>query len=363
MKQCTRCVMDSSDMDIVFDDSGVCSHCLNWDENLSRNYLPTDRQEQLANMVKSMKLHGKGRKYDAVIGLSGGIDSSYLAYIMVKKFNLRLLAVHVDGGWNSEVSVSNIEQLTKSLGIDLYTHVVNWGAMKRLQLAYLRSGVANQDVPQDHAFFVALYNYAAKNSIKYVLNGSNLATESVLPFSWGYRAMDSRNLKSIFKRHGEGNLKGYPTVGFIKYYIFFRMVKGMKVLKPLNLMEYNKDDAKKKLIDEIGYKDYGGKHHESRFTKWFQSYYLVQKFGFDKRKAHLSSMILSNTIKRNEALLQLEKPAYVQGEIDKDTMYIAKKLGITIDELKRCMEGKNGHFSEYASNDILYRLYFKYFKG
>lgn len=141
------------------------------------------------------------------------------------------------------------------------------------------------------------------------------------------------------------------------------MVKGMKVLKPLNLMEYNKDDAKKKLIDEIGYKDYGGKHHESRFTKWFQSYYLVQKFGFDKRKAHLSSMILSNTIKRNEALLQLEKPAYVQGEIDKDTMYIAKKLGITIEELMRCIEGKNGHFSEYASNDILYRLYFKYFKG
>ena len=362
MKQCTRCVMDSSDVDIIFNNSGVCSHCLNWEENLSKYYLPSNRNEQLVSMVESMKNYGKGRKYDAIIGLSGGIDSSYLAYIMVRKYNLRLLAVHVDGGWNSEVSVSNIEQLTKSLGIDLHTHVVNWGVMKRLQIAYLKSGVANQDVPQDHAFFVALYNYASKNNIKYVLNGSNLATESVLPFSWGYRAMDSRNLKSIFRKHGEGNLKGYPTVGFIKYYIFFRMIKGMKVLKPLNLIEYNKEEAKKELIDKIGYKDYGGKHHESRFTKWFQSYYLVEKFGFDKRKAHLSSMILSNTIKRQEALLQLDLPAYDQDGIDNDTKYIAKKLGITMDELNSYLVNKNGHFTEYSSNDFLYRLYFKYLK-
>lgn len=354
--------MDSSDAEICFDKFGVCNHCRNWDENLSKQYLPNDREIQLNKIVSVIKEHGKGKKYDAIIGLSGGIDSSYLAYVMTKRFKLRLLAVHVDGGWNSEVSVSNIEQLTKQLGIDLYTHVVDWGAMKRLQIAYLKSGVANQDVPQDHAFFVALYGYASKNNIKYVLNGSNLATESVLPFSWGYRAMDSRNLKAIFRKHGDGKLKGYPTVGFFKYYIFYRLVKGMKVIKPLNLIEYNKDSAKAELINKIGFKDYGGKHHESRFTKWFQSYYLVNKFGFDKRKAHLSSMILSGLIDREKALVQLAESPYDENEIKQDSKFIAKKLGVSLDELLGYVESAKGHYTAYSSNDYLYKIYFKYIK-
>ena len=359
---CKRCVMDTSDPEIDFDSKGICNHCNNWDTNLSRFYKPAGGETELNKIVEKIKRESRKNKYDAIIGLSGGIDSSYLAYVMSKKFGLRLLAVHVDGGWNSEASVFNIEKITRELNIDLFTHVVNWQSMKKLQLAYLKSGIANQDVPQDHAFFVALYRYAVRNKIKYVLNGSNLATEGILPKSWGYRAMDSKSLKSIFKKHGKGKLFDYPTVGFLRYYFYYRIVKGMKVIKPLNFIPYNKKEALRELIVQLGYKEYGGKHHESRFTKWFQTYYLVKKFGFDKRLAHLSSMINSGLISREEALSELKEQSFKQNEIVTDSKFIAKKLDINLEQLNEFINVPNRSFKDYKSNDFLYRFYFNYIK-
>lgn len=351
---CTKCIMDTTDPEITFDEEGVCNHCRFFEQVLSKNWFPDERgQKLLHEIVKKIQSEGKGKKYDCIIGLSGGVDSSYLAYKAVE-LGLRPLAVHVDAGWNSEIAVQNINKICQVLQIDLVTEVIDWEEMRDLQLAFLKSGVPNQDIPQDHAFFAALYKFAVKNDIKYVLSGSNYATECILPSSWGYNAMDARHLKAIHKRFGQRELKRYPTISFFSYYFYFPYVKKMKVVKLLNYMPYSKEAAIKELENKIGWQYYGGKHYESRFTKFFQAYYLPTRFGFDKRKAHLSSMIVTGLITREEALNEMKKELYPAEEFIADKKYILDKLGITDEEFEKYMTMPLKSHFDYPTNHKLY---------
>ncbi len=347
---CTQCIMDTTDPDITFDDLGVCNHCKNFDIIKEHYWFPHNGQERLQKIVQEIKEYGKDKEYDAIIGLSGGIDSSYLAYWAARE-GLRLLAVHVDGGWNSELAVKNIENIVKKLNIDLYTFVVDWPEMRDVQLSFFKANVANQDVPQDHAFFAALYNFAIQKNIKYVLNGSNLATESILPRAWGHNAMDIAHLKGIHKRFGTLILKKFPLVSFFKYYIYYPYIKKMEVIRPLNYMDYNKEKSMEIMSKELGWTYYGGKHYESRFTKFFQAFWLPEKFGYDKRKAHLSSLIVSGQISRKDALKEMEKPLYEEKELDRDKELIAKKLGISKQELENLFREPCHSFKDYPNNE------------
>jgi N-acetyl sugar amidotransferase len=360
MKICVRCVMDSTDPDITFDANGVCTYCHRFDKNIKPYWNPGKAsKKELEKIIQDIKEKQKDKPYDAIIGLSGGVDSSYLAYWAAKEANLRLLAVHVDAGWNSELAVQNIEKIVKTFNLDLHTHVVDWETMRQIQLAFFRSGVANQDTPQDHAFFGALYHFAVKNDIRYVLNGSNLATESVLPVAWGHDAMDADQIKDICHRFGVKSLRKIPLISLLKFYWYYPYIKRMEIVRPLNYLDYNKDKAMEILQSEIGWKYYGGKHYESRFTKFFQGYWLPKKFGYDKRKAHLASLIHSGQIRREKALMELSKPSYDLKEANDDIEYVAKKLGITKEEFIRLMNEKNKHYSDYANNVVKKRIFFK----
>lgn len=354
---CTRCIMDTSDPHIQFDASGVCNHCLNFDEALRPNWHPDATGRcMLDEIVAKMKKEGEGKPYDCAIGLSGGVDSSYLAYVARKQLGLRLLAVHVDAGWNSELATRNIENIVRKLDIDLHTYVVDWEEMRDLQRAFLRAGLANQDVPQDHAYFAALYSNAQTYGLHYVLSGGNIATESVMPEEWAYNAMDLRHLKAVHKRFGERSLKTFPKVGFFRYYFWNRYVKRMRVLRPLNYLPYVKDEAIATLERELGFQYYGGKHFESRFTKWQQLYYRPRKFGYDERRAYLSSLVLSGQMAREQALSALTGDSENERQAEKDTEYILKKLSIGEDEFRQLMAQPPKTFRDYPSNFTLFNF-------
>lgn len=347
---CTRCVMDSTDPDITFDDHGVCSHCYYFDNNIQPAWpSPKDGERKLEEMIRDVKAFGVGKPYDCIIGLSGGIDSSYIA-VKASEWGLRPLVVHVDAGWNSELAVMNIEQICRRLNFDLVTHVVDWEEMRDMQLAFLRSNLANQDVPQDHAFFAALYGYAIKAGIKYVISGSNFATESILPAAWGYDAMDATHLKAIHSRFGSREKGNFPIISFFNLFVNYPMILKMEVLKPLNYIPYSKEEAICILEKDYGWRYYGGKHYESRWTRFFQAYYLPYKFGYDKRKAHLASLVVSGQMSRADALDALKLPLYDEKLLAEDKIFIAKKLGITLSELEDLIEQPVRHFSEFPNH-------------
>lgn len=353
-QRCVKCVMDTTDTFIQFDQSGVCNHCKYFENNVKPAWFDNAEGKQLLDeRILEIKEYGKNKEYDCIIGLSGGVDSSYVA-VKVAEYGLRPLVVHVDAGWNSELAVKNIEQIVSGLGFDLVTHVIDWEEMQDLQLAFLRSNVANQDVPQDHVFFAALYNYAMKSDIRYVISGGNYATESILPQLWGYNAMDVRHVKSIHKRFGSKKLKTFPCISFFNYYFYYPHIKKMQIITPLNYMSYHKDDAIKFLEDNYGWRYYGGKHHESRWTRFFQSYYLPVKFGYDKRKAHLTSLILANHISRDDAIEELNKPFYDESSISDDIAYVSKKLGISTVELESLISEPPRYYKEFPNNEGLY---------
>lgn len=349
---CKRCVMDtSSEPTITFDENGVCWHCNNYIKivNQHKRNIP-DKQAELMRIVDEMKKAGDNKEYDCVLGISGGIDSAYLAY-MAKSLGLRVLAVHVDAGWNSEIAVSNIEKLCKALGIELHTIVVDWKTMKELQRAYLFSGLPNCDVPQDHAFCSGVYEYASKYGIKYMLSGSNYATEALLPTVYGYDAMDYTNLKDVYKKNGRGivSLKKYPHMGLLKY---FKMTYlDVKSVKLLDLIDYSKTEAIELLHDRFGWEYYGGKHFESRFTKWFQGYFLKAKWGYDKKRAHISCLVNNDEMTREEALIAMaDNTDYPPEQIEEDTEYILKKLDISKDEFKEILNGPKLTEDAYKTN-------------
>jgi N-acetyl sugar amidotransferase len=353
---CTSCVMDTSDPEIAFDKQGVCNHCRTFENVTSKQWSPNEEGRRLLEkLVAPVRETGKGQEYDCIMGLSGGVDSSYLA-LKVKELGLRPLVVHVDTGWNSELAVSNIEKIVKRLGYELHTHVMDWEEMRDLQVAYLRAGVANQDVPQDHAIMASLYHFAVKSGIRTVLSGGNIATEAIFPDAWHGSAMDAVNLKAIHRKYGKVPLRKFRVISFAEYYVWYPFVKKMRTLRPLNYLPYNKDDATAELERAIGWRSYGRKHGESLFTRFFQNYYLPVKFGYDKRRPHLSTLIVSGQLSRESALKSLEEPLYLPEELEIDLEYFCKKIGIARDEFERLMAEPNRHYSDFPSWDRRYRL-------
>lgn len=352
---CTQCVMDTSDPGISFDDFGVCNHCREFELVTRKNWFPNaEGQRRLSSMIERIKSEGAGHEYDCILGLSGGIDSSYLA-LKVKEWGLRPLVVHVDAGWNSELAVANIEKIVKHCHYDLYTHVVDWEEMRDLHLAFLKAGIANQDVPQDHIFFASLYHFATKNKIRYILSGGNIATEAIFPSQWQGSAMDAINLRAIHRRFGQQKLKAYKTISFFQYYIWYPMVLKMRTVYPLNFMPYDKEQATAELVQTIAYKPYDRKHGESQFTKIFQNYYLPVRFGYDKRKPHLSSLIVSGQMTRTQALAELEKPLYQADELEIDIAFLCKKLKLTRAEFDDLLRAPIRSHLEFANWGYLYK--------
>lgn len=350
---CTTCVMDTSDPAIVFDSAGRCNHCRDFEQLRGTIWFPDEEGERrLASMIERVQSEGSGKEYDCVLGLSGGIDSSYLA-LKAHEWGLRPLVVHVDGGWNSELAVQNIERIVKHCNYELHTRVVNWEDMRELQLAYLRAAVSNQDVPQDHAFFAGLYHFAIKNKVRYVLNGGNVATEGIFPTSWHGAAMDASNLKAIHKQFGTTPLKDYPLISFRQYYFWYPVVKRMTPLRPLNLIPYSKEQAVDEL-EPIGWRSYPRKHGESLFTKFFQNHYLPTKFGFDKRRPHLSSLIASGMTTREEAVALLQEPLYDEQELRRDEQYLCRKLRLDATEFQDLIARPIHSYRDFANWDRKY---------
>ncbi len=348
---CTSCIMDTSDSKITFDARGRCEYCNNYYDNIRPNWHPDERGErELQAQVDKIKREGQGRDHDCIIGISGGVDSSYVTYLAKAKFGLRPLLYHVDAGWNSQQAVNNIEKLVDGLDLDLHTEVVDWQEMKDLQLAFFKAQVPHLDTPQDHAFFAGLYNFAAKSGFKYILTGANYSTECVRePLEWHYHASDLRQLKDIHRRFGSRPLKSFPLSDIFTFKLYYRYVKGIQVVKPLNHVPFHKEEAMQELVDKFGWQKYAHKHYESRFTRFYEGYWLPTKFGYDKRRAHFSSLILTDQMTREEALEKIAKPAYDPEDLKQDFEYVATKLDLTVPELKAIMDGPNKTYRDYAN--------------
>ena len=355
---CTNCVMDSTDPKNTFDKNGLCRHCRNFINNIQPNWITGNRGwKTLQIFVERIKKEGMGKDFDCILGMSGGIDSSYLAYIAKTKLGLRPLVFHVDAGWNSQTAVNNIEKIVDKLGLDLFTEVVDWEEMRDLQLAFFKAGVAHLDTPQDHAFFAAMYNFASKYKIKYILNGGNYSTECVdNPLEWHYHASDLVQLKDIHEQFGQRPLVNFPRSDILTYKVYYRYVKGIKVIRPLNYVPYIQKEAKELLKNEFGWQEYPHKHYESRFTKFYEGYWKPIKFAIDMRKVQFSSLILTGQITREEALRRLEQPAWDDGTIRDEFEYIATKLRISIEELQSYLDAPNKSHRDYKNREWVFNL-------
>ncbi len=355
---CTNCVMDTTDSKITFDEKGVCDHCNTYYTKILPNWYTDERgNKALSQLVEQIKKQGKGKEFDCIMGMSGGIDSSYLLYVMTQEYGLRPLVFHVDGGWNTQLAVNNIERLIDGLGLDLYTEVINWQEMKDLQLAFFKSGVSHIDVPQDHAFFATMYKFASKHKINTILTGGNYSTECVRnPLEWMYYQSDSIQLRDIHKKFGSIPLKSYPVTSILWHKVYLPYFKKIKLYRPLDFVPYDKEKAMQLLVDKFGYQPYPQKHFESRFTRFYESYWLPKRFGYDTRKVQYSSLILTGQMTRDEALEKLKTPAYDPETIKQDFEYIANKLEISTDELQSYMDMPLKTYKDYKSQENIYNI-------
>mgnify|MGYP002362972336 FL=1 len=355
---CTNCVMDTSDSKIVFDEKGVCDHCNTYYKDIEPvwNY-GKGREKELSSMADKIKASGKSKDFDCILGMSGGIDSSYLLYLAKEKLGLRPLVFHVDAGWNTQLAVNNIERLVDKLNLDLFTEVINWEEMKDLQLAYFKSGVPHIDVPQDHAFFATMYHFASKYKVNYILTGGNYSTECVRnPIEWMYYQSDSVQLKDIHKKFGQIPLADYLVTNILWHKVYLPYVKKIKVLRPLDYMQYNKQEAMDLLQNQFGWQPYPQKHFESRFTRFYESYWLPERFGYDTRRVQFSSLILTGQMSREDALNQLKLPAYDSEEIKHEFEFVANKLGISKEELQTYFNMPKKTHLDYKSQENIYKL-------
>lgn len=353
---CTKTIMDTTDPNIVFNEAGESDYYTNFIEKI-QPFWKNDEEgyKNLMRIAAKIKKEGKGKDFDCIIGISGGLDSSYALYVTKEIMGLNPLAFHVDAGWNTDRAVGNIEKLINGLDVNLYTEVINWEEMKNLQRAFFLSQIADQDMPQDIAFFSALYKFARKNKIKYVLTGGNYSTESCRePEEWGaYPGIDKKLIKDIYKKFGKGNLRTFPIVDIIDYKLYYKYILGMQVLKPLDLLPYIKKDAENLLQEKFGWEKFQHKHHESRFTRFFEDFWMPRKFGYDKRKAHFSSLILSGQMSRNEALDRIKKTEMDEFFLQKEFEYVAEKLDFTKEELQDIFDGENKTFNNYKNKRSL----------
>ena len=344
--------MDTSDPNIRFDEHGWCDYCKNFESTIRTTWhtdqIGADALELLADKIRQ---EGRGKDFDCIIGLSGGLDSSYAAYVAKEKMGLRPLLFHVDAGWNTDQAVGNIEKLVDGLGLDLYTEVINWEEMKDLQVAFLRSQIPDQDLPQDAAFFSSLYKFARKHKIKYVITGSNISTECCRePEEWGgYLGIDTLLFKDIHSRFGTHRLETFPLVDILVSKIFYQRILGMEIAKPLDMVPFVKKDAEDELQRRFGWQRFQHKHHESRFTRFYEDYWLPRKFGFHKRQAHFSSLIMTGQMTRDEALARISSPEMDEHFLQQEFEYVANKLDLSVGELRGIFEGENRTYRDYKN--------------
>lgn len=336
-QQCVRCVMDTTDPGISFDDRGICNYCHEFDKKFAQLPKENFKESKLfKKTVLELKESTKRERYNCILGLSGGVDSSFLAYLL-KESDLNPLVVHFDNGWNTEVSIRNIENLVNKLELELFTYVINWEEFKELQLSYFRASVIDLEVPTDHLIFGALFKVAKKYNIHNIISGYNLTSEGIMPKSWLYEfKFDRANMKDIHSRFGSGRINNLPTLGVWDRF-FYEKVYKFKQFHLLQTFNYNKIEAKRLMMEKFDWKDYGGKHYESVFTRFYQGYFLPVKFGIDKRKAHLSTLICAGQITREDALNELKEPTYDPLLQIQDIEYVCKKWGISRDEFDDVM--------------------------
>ena len=349
---CACCIMNYSDAGIIFDDDGTCYYCKNFKKNI---YPTMERYKgndiQLNFTAKQIIDDGKNKDFDCIIGLSGGLDSSYAAYIAKEKMGLRPLLFHVDAGWNTDQAVGNIEKLIDGLGLDLYTDVVNWESVKRMQVAFLRAGIPDQDLVQDAAFFSGLYKFARQHGIKHIITGSNFSTECCRePEEWGgYLGIDKTLFADIWAKFGDGKPNDFPLVDILVYKVWYQKILGMKMHHPLNMVPFVKKDAEDELEHRFGWQRFKHKHHESRFTRFYEDYWLPRRFGFEKRRAHFSSLIMTGQMTREQALKRISKPEMDEHFLRQEFEYVAHKLGLTVAELQVIFDSPKKTFRDYKN--------------
>jgi N-acetyl sugar amidotransferase len=359
-KICTSCVMDTTDPGITFDASGICDYCANFNSTIfpSWNASQKDQKELLA-MADIMRRDGKGRDFDCIIGLSGGLDSSYAAYIVKEKMGLRPLLFHVDAGWNTDQAVSNVEKLVDGLGVDLYTDVVNWDSVKRMQVAFLKSGIPDQDLVQDAAFFSGLYRFARKYKVKHIITGSNFSTECCRePEEWGgYLGIDKTLFGDIWTQCGDGHPNNdFPLVDILVYKIWYQKVLSLKVHHPLNLVPFIKHQAEDELESLFGWQRFQHKHHESRFTRFYEDYWLPRRFGFEKRRAHFSSLIMTGQMTRDGAIERLLSAEMSELSHRQEFEFVANKLDLSVEQLKTFLEQPKKTYHDFRNKRRLIGL-------
>ncbi len=348
-KICTRCIMDTTDSYIHFDSNGVCNHCLRYDSEIGKRiYQDNVAKEKLNKLVSQIKKSGEGKEYDCIIGVSGGVDSTYVAYLCVK-LGIRPLAIHFDNGWNSELAVRNIEKTLDKLGIDLYTYVIDWEEFRSLQLSFLFSSTPDGEIPTDHTVNALLFREASKRGIKYLLNGMNFASESISVPSWAYGHSDWKYIRSIHKIFSNKPLKKYPFYTIFDLF-WWIIIKKIKVVSILNYVDFNKEKSMEILKQELDWVYYGGKHYESIYTRFFQGYILPNKFNIDKRKGHFSDLINSGQITREKALLDLQLPPYDEDLFKQDFQFVLKKLELSESQFNDIMKSPVKSFNDYPNN-------------
>jgi N-acetyl sugar amidotransferase len=357
---CSRCIMDTSDPGIIFDENGVCDYCINYDLTIKPNWYSDNRDSRkLSLLADSIRASRSRNEFDCIIGLSGGLDSSYAAYIAVKVMGLRPLLFHVDAGWNTDQAVGNIEKLVDGLGLDLYTDVVNWEAVKRMQIAFLRAGIPDQDLVQDAAFFSGMYKFARKYKIKHIITGSNFSTECCRePEEWGgYLGIDKTLFSDIWRQCGDGKPNDeFPLVDIMVYKLWYQKVLGIKVHHPLNMVPYIKSDAEDELERLFGWQRFQHKHHESRFTRFYEDHWLPRRFSYHKRRAHFSSLIMTGQMTRDQALDRISRPEMDEHFLEQEFEYVAHKLGLTVDQLQQLFESPKKTFRDYKNKRALIGL-------
>jgi N-acetyl sugar amidotransferase len=353
---CRNCVMDTTDSKIVFDINGFCDHCVNFLHKTKKQWEKLT-PNKLKKITDNIKLSKKKSEFDCILGLSGGIDSSYLLHKIVSEYNLNPLVFHVDAGWNSQISSNNIQRLVEKLKLELFTEVINWREMKDLQISFFKSGVPHIDTPQDHAFFATMYKFANKYGINYILTGANLSTECVRnPKEWMYYQSDNIQLIDIHKKFGNEKLLTFPLTSVLWHKVYLPYIKNIKVIKPLDYIEYNKKSAVDELKNTYGWQPYPQKHFESRFTEFYEKYWLYERFGFDTRKVQLSSLILTNQISRDEALEILKKKPYDENTIHLDIKFICDKLEISEENFNVFFKGPKKNYKDYKNSSYIYEI-------
>lgn len=361
-QQCTYCVMDTTDPDIQFDSHGQCNHCTHFLNRLTdRIYKPGISDQVLHKTIRRIKKSGKNKEYDCILGISGGIDSCYAAYIL-KQLGVRTLLVHMDNGWNSEEAINNIKQVADKLGFDYQSYVLDWNEFRDLQLAFLKASVVEAETPTDIAILGALHQVAAEYRVKYIISGGNLATEGILPKMWHYNAKDTKYLYAINAQFGTQKLKSFPIFG-VAQEVYYKLVKGIRMVYILNQVDFSKQAAMTLLEQQLNWKYYGGKHYESRFTAFIQSYYLPKKFNLDYRKATYSAQICAGSMTREQALQELVQPPYQPDKVKADMEYVSKKLQLSVEQLQQIIDLPPKTYRDYPHDEqwlqFLYRFYRK----